>query len=156
MPSRRPTQVQVAAQIREMLKHGGSAEHAAGVRWFFKEEIKSHGWYTGDLRRAAARVRRDIVRENGLDFLVQVADKLFSGRVLEEKVFAVLLLEKLTAEFGDLEFRRFESWLSRISSWADHDALVHYLIAPMVAAKPACAAASVADGLRDFAGGGSA
>jgi 3-methyladenine DNA glycosylase AlkD len=29
----------------------------------------------------------------------------------------------------------FESWLPRISSWADHDALVHYLIAPMVAAK---------------------
>lgn len=29
----------------------------------------------------------------------------------------------------------FESWLSRISSWADHDALVHYLIAPMIAAK---------------------
>ena len=31
----------------------------------------------------------------------------------------------------------FESWLDRISSWADHDGLVHYLIAPMVAAKPA-------------------
>jgi 3-methyladenine DNA glycosylase AlkD len=28
-------------------------------------------------------------------------------------------------------------WLDRISSWADHDGLVHYLIAPMVAAKPA-------------------
>ncbi len=136
MPSRSPTTVQAAAQIRQMLKSGGSAEHAAGVRWFFKEKVKSHGWYTGDLRRAAARARRDIVKEYSLDFLVQVADKLFSGRVLEEKVFAVLLLEKLTAEFGDLEFRRFESWLSRISSWADHDALVHYLIAPMVAAKP--------------------
>ncbi len=137
MLSRKPILVQVATQIRKMLKHGGSDEHAAGVQWFFKEEIKSHGWYTGDLRRAAARARRDIVKEYSLDFLVLVADKLFSGRVLEEKVFAVLLLEKLTAEFGDSEFRRFESWLSRIGSWADHDALVHYLIAPMVAAKPA-------------------
>jgi 3-methyladenine DNA glycosylase AlkD len=40
-------------------------------------------------------------------------------------------------EFGDREFRMFESWLSRISSWADHDALIHYLIAPMIVAKPA-------------------
>jgi 3-methyladenine DNA glycosylase AlkD len=37
---------------------------------------------------------------------------------------------------GDTEFRLFESWLHRISSWADHDALVHDLIAPMVAAQP--------------------
>jgi 3-methyladenine DNA glycosylase AlkD len=67
---------------------------------------------------------------------LRVADKLFSGRVLEEKIFAVFLLEKLTHKLGDTEFRLFELWLSRITSWADHDALVHCLIAPMIAAKP--------------------
>ena len=120
-----------------MLRDGGSAEHAAGVQWFFKEEIQSHGWYTGELRRAVRRCRRDILREHDFDFLVSVADKLFSGSILEEKVAAVFLLEKMDAQFGHREFRMFESWLGRISSWADHDALVHYLIAPMVAAKPA-------------------
>ncbi len=35
------------------------------------------------------------------------------------------------------EFTLFESWLDRIGNWADHDGLVHYLIAPMVADKPA-------------------
>lgn len=119
-----------------MLSDGGSAEHATGVQWFFKEEIKSHGWYTAELRSAAVRCRKRIRKEFGLAFLVQVADELFTGRVLEEKVFAVFLLEKLTDEFGDVEFRLFESWLSRISSWADHDGLVHYLIAPMIAARP--------------------
>ena len=128
---------EVAAQIRRALKAGGSAEHAAGVQWFFKDEIKSHGWYTADLRRAAVRFRREMKKERGLDFLVEVADHLFSGSVLEEKVAAVFLLEKLDAEFGDREFKRFESWLDRISSWADHDGLVHGLISPMVAAKPA-------------------
>ena len=64
------------------------------------------------------------------------------GRNLEEKIFAVFLLEKLTEEFGDTEFRLFESWLSRISSWADHDGLVHYLIAPMVAAEAGAVAQS--------------
>ena len=107
------------------------------MQWFFKEEIKSHGWYTGDLRRAIRRCRRDILREHDFDFLVDVADQLFSGAVLEEKVAAVFLLEKLDAQFGDREFRRFEAWLDRISSWAEHDGLVHYLIAPMVAAKRA-------------------
>ncbi len=124
-----------------MLKDGGLAEHAAGVQWFFKEEIKSRGWYTAALRRAAVKCRRGLRKEYGLEFVIAVADQLFSGSVLEEKVFAVLLLEKLEAEFGDPEFRLFDSWLDRISSWADHDGLVHYLIAPMVAAKPARAKA---------------
>jgi 3-methyladenine DNA glycosylase AlkD len=137
MPTATQTTSELAAQIRGLLRHGGSAGHAKGVEWFFKEEIKSHGWRTASLRRAAVCARRDIRKQFGLQFLLQVADQLFSGHVLEEKVFAVLMLENLTPDFGDAEFRLFESWLKRISSWVDHDALVHYLIAPMVAAKPA-------------------
>ena len=126
-----------AAQIRTELRDGGSTEHAAGVQWFFKEEVKSHGWYTADLRRAVRGFRRDILRTHDFDFVVAIADELFSGSNLEEKVAAVFLLEKMDAQFGDREFRLFESWLDRISSWADHDGLVHYLIAPMVVVKPA-------------------
>jgi 3-methyladenine DNA glycosylase AlkD len=137
MPQLQLTPATVAGQIRRSLRDGGSAEHAAGVQWFFKDEIKSHGWYTADLRRAALRFRRDVRKEQGLDFLIAIANQLFSGSVLEEKVAAVFLLEKLDPEFGNREFKLFESWLDRISSWAEHDALVHDLIAPMVASKPA-------------------
>jgi len=137
MPKRRINPNYIAAHIRRVLKDGGSAPHAEGVQWFFKEEIKSRGWYTAELRKVAVRFRRTILRERGMDFLVQVADRLFRGRVLEEKVFAVFLLEKLVNQMGDAEFRLFETWLDRLSSWADHDGLVHYLIAPMIVAKPA-------------------
>jgi 3-methyladenine DNA glycosylase AlkD len=136
MPTRKLTPAYIAAHIRRVLKDGGSAPHAEGVQWFFKEEIKSRGWYTAELRKVAVRFRRTLIKEAGLPFLVQVADRLFSGRVLEEKVFAVFLLEKLVSDLGDKEFKLFESWLPRISSWADHDALVHSLIAPMVVANP--------------------
>ena len=127
----------VAEQIRRSVRGGGSAEHAAGVQWFFKDEIQSHGWYTAALRRAIRRTRREILREHNFEFLVTVADELFTGSVLEEKIAAVFLLEKLDAQCGEWEFRLFESWLDRVSSWADHDALVHDLIGPMVKAKPA-------------------
>jgi 3-methyladenine DNA glycosylase AlkD len=141
MPRLKTTPTAVATQIRNALKNGGSPEHAAGVQWFFKGEIKSHGWYTADLRRAAVRSRREVRKEHGLDFLIKIADRLFSGSVLEEKIAAVFLLEKLDSDFGDAEFKMFETWLGRISSWADHDALVHDLIAPMIASKPARAKA---------------
>jgi 3-methyladenine DNA glycosylase AlkD len=137
MPTRKISPGYIADHIRRVLKDGGSAPHAEGVQHFFKEKIQSRGWYTAELRRVATRLRRTIIKERGVAFLIEVADDLFRGPVLEERTFAVLLLQTLTAKFGDAEFRRFDSWISRIRSWADHDGLVHYLIAPMVAAKPA-------------------
>jgi len=49
---------------------------------------------------------------------------------------AVFLLEKQTPHFDEQEFQLFASWLDRVTSWADHDALAHYLLSPMVAAQP--------------------
>jgi 3-methyladenine DNA glycosylase AlkD len=124
----------IAKHIRAVLKTGGSAPHSAEVQWFFKEEVKSRGWYTAELRKVAVRFRRTILAEHGQEYLLQVADQLFRGEILEEKVFAVVMLQGLVAEFGSSEFKLFESWLDRISTWADNDGLVHYLIGPMIAA----------------------
>ena len=57
MPEAKISPSAVAADIRRMLQDGGSPDHAAGVQWFFKEKIKSHGWYTAELRKAAVRCR---------------------------------------------------------------------------------------------------
>ena len=124
----------IAAHIRRVLVNGGSAPHTEEVQRFFKHEVKSRGWYTAELRKVAKRFRRTILNEYGLAYLLRVSDELFAGEVLEEKAFAVMLLEGMTAQFGRNEFKLFESWLDRVSSWADHDALVHSLIGPMVAA----------------------
>jgi 3-methyladenine DNA glycosylase AlkD len=127
------TPAYIAAHLRRVLLNGASAPHTDEVQHFFKNEIKSRGWYTGELRKVAVRFRRTIVAENGQYFVVQVADRLFRGEVLEEKVLAVTMLQGIVGDFGKPEFTLFESWLDRVSTWADHDALVHYLIGPMIA-----------------------
>jgi 3-methyladenine DNA glycosylase AlkD len=131
----------IAAHIRRVLQNGASAPHAEEVQRFFKEDVASRGWYTAELRKVARRFHRVLLNEHGLDYLVAVANQLFRGRVLEEKGMAVMLLERSVGDFGTKEFRLFDRWLDRVSSWADHDALVHYLISPMVAADPARLAA---------------
>src|SRR6202167_2307393 len=136
MSNSKVTPQQIADQIRRMLKDGGSTPHSGDVQHFFKEEIKSRGWYTAELRKCAVLVRLSIAREKGMDFVVRVADDLFTGRVLEEKITAVFLLEKQAENFGEKEFRLFESWLDRVTSWADHDALAHDVLAPMLVASP--------------------
>src|ERR1035441_2236474 len=127
----------IAAHIRTVLKNGGSAPHTAEVQRFFKHEVRSRGWRAAELRKVAKRFRRAILAEHGLPYLLLVADQLFRGEILEEKAFAVLLLEGMTKQFGRDEFKLFESWLDRVTTWADHDALVHYLIGPMIAADDA-------------------
>ena len=104
MPKPKITPEYIANHIRRVLKDGGSAPHSTEVQHYFKEEIQSRGWRTAELRKVAVRFRRSIAREQGMEFVVQVADQLFSGRMLEEKVFAVFLLENQTGDFGQREF----------------------------------------------------
>jgi 3-methyladenine DNA glycosylase AlkD len=127
----------IAAHVRTVLKNGGSAPHTEEVQRFFKHDVQSRGWRAAELRKVAKRFRLAILAESGLPYLLLVADQLFGGEVLEEKAFAVLLLEGMTKELGRDEFKLFESWIDRVCSWADHDALVHYLIGPMIAADDA-------------------
>ena len=148
MPNRKLTPTYIAAHIRRVLKDGGSAPHSEEVQWFFKEEITSRGWYTDELRKVARRFHRALVSENGLEYLVRVTDQLFRGDVLEEKAMAVYMLQPSLDQLTEKDFQLFERWLGRISSWADHDALVSYLIGPMIVTQPERVA-------RVFAWGGS-
>ena len=126
----------MADHIRRVLLDGASAPHSEEVQRFFKEEVACRGWYAAELRKVAYRFHRVLLNEQGLDYLVSVADQLFRGRVLEEKNMAVMLLEKSVHDFGPRQFRLVDQWLGRVSSWADHDALVYYLISPMVVDEP--------------------
>jgi 3-methyladenine DNA glycosylase AlkD len=124
-----------ASIVREIVTHlrdHGSPGHAAGVQWFFKEEVQSHGWYTGDLRRYARALHKELVHDQAL--LLDVAERLFTSAALEEKALAVTMLEPALRRFGNPEFRRFETWFGQVRSWADHDALAMYLIGPLLVA----------------------
>jgi 3-methyladenine DNA glycosylase AlkD len=124
----------IAKHIRQVLINGASAPHTEEVQRFFKHEVQSRGWYTHELRRVAVRFRRTILADNDQAYLLRVADQLFRGDVLQQKIFAVVMLQGIVKGFGRGEFKLFESWLDRVSNWADHDALVHYLIGPLISA----------------------
>jgi hypothetical protein len=76
MAERKTVPASVANEIRRALKAGGSRERSSSVQQFFKEEVRSHGWRTADLRRAALRWRREILQQSDRKFLLQVADHL--------------------------------------------------------------------------------
>jgi len=133
VPTSRSTDTVVRGICRHLKAHG-SAEHAAGVQWFFKEQVRSHGWYAADLRRYARALHKDLAGDQAR--LLDVAESLFARPVLEEKATAVCMLQPSLRRFGSPEFRRFDRWLDAVVSWADHDALVMYLLGPLIATEP--------------------
>jgi len=126
----------IADHLRQVLVNGASAPHTIEVERFFKEEIQSRGWRAVELRKLARRFTKVIKSDASLPYLIDVADNLFRGRVLEEKVLAVLLLETSTKDMTRADFELFEGWLKRVSTWADHDALASYLLGPIMARDP--------------------
>ncbi len=130
----------ISNHLRTVLKNGASAPHTAEVESFFKNEIQSRGWYTNELRKLARRFSRTIANDAGIQYLFDVCDDLFQGNVLEEKILAVLMLEDKVAELSEAHFKRLVGWLDRVSTWADHDGLVSYLIGPLMVTGPKRAA----------------
>src|SRR5512146_259226 len=92
----------IANHLRAVLKNGASAPHTAEVEWFFKNQIQSRGWYTDELRKLARRFSRTIDNDAGINYLFDVCDDLFQGKVLEEKVLAVLMLEDKVGELSQI------------------------------------------------------
>jgi 3-methyladenine DNA glycosylase AlkD len=126
-----------AREIRRTLKKRGSRTIAAGTQRYFQHAIVSRGWRTAALRRYAREMRVAIWNSNGFPLAEAVANELFQGEVAEEKALAVYLLEPDAELFGPGEFDLFDSWLDRVSSWADHDEVVHFLVGPMLVRDPA-------------------
>ncbi|MCX6549461.1 MAG: DNA alkylation repair protein [Acidobacteria bacterium] len=130
----RPSSTAIVRRICRYLKAHGSAEHAAGVQWFFKEEVRSHGWYTAELRRYGRGLHGELSRDPGL--LFDVAEQLFGRTFIEEKILGVVMLQPSVRRFEQAEFDRLERWLDGVTSWADHDALAMYLLGPLMVREP--------------------
>ncbi len=126
----------IANHLRTVLKNGASAPHTAEVQHFFKNEIQSRGWYAAELRKLARRFSRVLLNDAGIDYLFDVSDQLFRGKVLEEKIVGVLMLEDKVPLLTEKHFQRLTGWLDRVSTWADHDALASYLLGPLMVMEP--------------------
>jgi 3-methyladenine DNA glycosylase AlkD len=140
-----------AKAIRAHLAEHGSADHAAGVQWFFKDKVQSYGWYTKPLRAYGQSLHLELGADPPL--MLDVVDRLFAGKTIEEKVLGVIVMARslpaprkaaarkprrsVSFTPGDEEFARFVGWLDRVASWADHDALAMFLLGPMLVARPA-------------------
>ncbi len=120
------TPVYIADHIRRVLKDGGSAPHSDEVQAFFQRRDAIAGLVYRRTKKICNSIPAQHLPANAAWISwCKLPTSSFPGQVLEEKVMAVFLLEKQTVNIlAGTNFELFASWIDRVSSWADHDALV--------------------------------
>lgn len=134
--------VNVAALLkatRAQLKAAADPEHAAGLRWYFKEPVKPYGVRTPKLRELArlayAQVKHWPVADRD-----RFATELWKSGMLEEGAIVPHLYRRFAKSCDRREFAMFEQWINRyVRNWAHCDGVSTWLIAACIANRPGLA-----------------
>lgn len=70
--------------------------------------------------------------EMEVDDVFDLADQLWRGGVLEERVLAVFLLARFQRRLQSAYWGRLEGWADSLSNWAETDGLCIYVIGPVL------------------------
>lgn len=126
-----------AARLKRTLGGLGDGQVKASQSRFFKEPVDSLGIRTPDLRglaRVAAREYRDL--KLPVADVIDIAERLWGGRYLEERILGVLILERFQRHLEPDHWPRFDAWVDSLSNWGETDALCGCVLAPLVRAEP--------------------
>ncbi len=126
-----------AARLKRRLRDLRDPDVKASQQRFFKEPVESLGIRTPDLRqiaRAAAREYRDLKLD--VADVIDIAERLWQGRHLEERILGLLILERFQRHLKPQHWPRFDAWIDSLSNWGETDALCGCVLAPLLQAEP--------------------
>lgn len=126
--------VHFIGEARSALRHKGSPAYARRIQMFFRYPVRAYGCRTAFVRKLAADIRWGIKQDYDERVLLAVAEKLFAGPMVEERIIAVALLEGSVKRLGEPEFRRLERWIGWVGDWASCDGLCTALLGPLIIA----------------------
>jgi len=125
-------------KLRNALLELADPTARASQQRFFKEPVNGIGVRTPDVRRLANSAAKEY-RQMGLAFdqVLAIADRLWRGRILEERSLAILILEKFQRHFENRHWPHFDTYINSLSNWAETDGLCIYVLAPLLDTEPA-------------------
>ncbi len=104
---------------------------------FSREPVRSIGVLTPDVRRLATSAAHEY-RQARLTFdeILEIADALWRGGILEERSLAILLLAKFERHLERRHWRHFDTYVDSLSNWGETDGLCGYVLAPLLEREP--------------------
>jgi len=127
--------------LRRRLRQAAQSGHRNTAQRFSREPVRSLGVRTPEIRRLAKEAAREY-RSRRLPWaaILRLAEGLWKRETIEERSLAIEILSCFRSRFGAQEWLRFDRWVDSLSNWGETDGLCIYLLAPLLARKPALAA----------------
>jgi 3-methyladenine DNA glycosylase AlkD len=124
-----------ANKMEAELRAAGSPERAVKEKAYLKSPLDFAGASLPAIRDCAKQVRRDHPDLSGSDALA-LADELWSSRLLERRMVAVVLLELFVARLAPADLEHLERFVRDSYTWALVDGLAGDVAASINAAYP--------------------
>jgi 3-methyladenine DNA glycosylase AlkD len=107
----------LANEMEADLRAAGTPERAVKEKAYLKSALDFAGASLSAIRSCAKQVRRDNPNLSGSD-VVALADELWSSRLHERRMVAVILLELYTAQLVPADLERIERLIRDSYTWA--------------------------------------
>ena len=126
-----------AARLKRLLREAADPAAKASLTRFFKRPVRALGVRTPDVRRIAAAAAKEYrARGMAVDDVFDLAEPLWRGGVLEERVLAVFLIARFQRQLERTHWERLEGWASSLSNWGEADGLGIHVIGPLLRREP--------------------
>ncbi len=120
--------------LKRRLREMADPEARRSQQGFFKEPVRGLGVRVPDLRRLAGEAAKEYRGAKlGLDNVLQMADRLWRGGVIEERLLAVLVLSKFRRQLEPAHWKHLDAWVDGLTNWAETDGLCLELLSPLLA-----------------------
>ncbi len=122
--------------IRGEFEASAEPDHAANLRWFFKEAVDPYGVRGALIRKLVGRVYRE-VKNWPVPERDHLCEELWKTGKLESGILVTHLYRRFRKQCGAREFALFERWLDRyVSNWAHTDGVAGWLLAASIENDP--------------------
>jgi hypothetical protein len=106
-----------APQLKRRLRQLGDPGHKKGQQNFFKEPVKFLGVNAPKVRALASEAVKEYRRAKlSFDEILAIADRLWAGAFVEERILGVVILSKFQRHFERRHWKHFDGWIDSLSN----------------------------------------
>lgn len=123
---------EIISQIRQELEQNANEEIRANSTRFFKEEIKTYGFKTADVRKMAKKYYKAIP-DKSKPGIFALCEDLLSSDYMEESFIAFEWSYNLRDQYEPEDFAVFERWVGDyVNNWAKCDTLCNHTVGTFI------------------------
>lgn len=128
----------IARQGLARLRAKADPKRARDVQRYFKENVKSYGISSPDIREIAADLYAAIKKDWTVADAIRLCDVMFPELELEAKAIGALILARFKKELPKSLFSKVKSWLAanRLDNWASVDVFCPEIVGALIIKYP--------------------